>query len=172
MLNIKESQIFPKVQKSLDSLNEAVTLFENYLREDVASTPGDYYRARNLLKEGAAIFQEALKNAKKLLGPLPEYATVEFRNWRQEFLEKYHILAHSQELEECLLELHQDEFLTQIMEGEEIDALLNLHYHSQQEGNRKLAHIKVRIVLDKLSEVLIHAKELQKQALIKQKQAL
>ncbi len=172
MLNIKESQIFPKAQKSLDTLNEAVTLFENFLREDITTAPGDYYRARNLLKEGEAFFQEALKNAKKLLGPLPEYATDEFRNWRQEFLEKYHILAHSQELEASRLEMHQDDFLSQILEDEEIDALLNLHYHSQQEGNRKLAHIKVRIVLDKLSEILIHSKELQKQALIKQQKAL
>ena len=172
MLNKKDLQIFPKVQKSLDNLNEAVTLFEHYLREDVAAAPGDYYRARNLLKQGDSFFQEALKNAKKLLGPLPDYATEEFQKWRQEFLENYHILALCQELEACSLEMHQDEFLNQILEGEEIDALLNLHYHSQQEGNRKLAHIKVRIVLDKLSELLIHAKELQKQVSIKQQQAL
>ncbi len=172
MLNIKESQIFPKVQKSLDSLNEAIKIFENYLREDITPASGDYYRARNLSKEGEAFFQEALKNAKKLLGPLPAYATDEFRNWRLEFLEKHHILAHCQELEACRQEMHQDDFLNQILEGGEIDALLNLHYHSQQEGNRKLAHIKVRIVLDKLSEILIHAKELQKQALIKHQKAL
>ncbi len=164
----QEVHIFQKVQRSLDSLNESIELFENFLREDVATSPGDYYRARNLAKEGGAAFQEALKNAKKLLGPMPDYASDEFKAWRSEFLEKHNILAHCQDLEACRLEFHQDTFLAEIMSGEEMDALLNLHFHSQQEGHRKLANIKVRVILDKLNEMLIHVKELQKQALLKQ----
>ena len=164
----QEVHIFPKVQKSLDSLNESIGLFENFLREDIIASPGDYYRARNLAKEGEAAFKDALKNAKKLLGPMPEYASDEFRAWRTEFLDRHNILAHCEDLEACRMEFKQDEFLNEIMSEEEIHALLNLHFHSQQEGNRKLANIKVRMVLDKLNEMLIHAKELQKQALIKQ----
>jgi len=163
-----EAQIFPKVQKSLDSLNESIRLFEHFLSEGKPPSQADYYRARNLAKEGEIAFKDALKNAKKLLGPLPEYATEAFRAWRREFLEKHSILAQCQELEACRAELRQDSFLRWIMADEEIDALLNLHFHSQQEGQRKLENIKVRVVLDKLSELLIHSRELQKQALVKQ----
>jgi len=164
----QEAHIYPNVQKSLDSLDESIRLFENFLREDMAASSGDYYRARNLAKAGEAAFQEALKNAKKLMGPLPQYASEEFRAWRAEFLERNKILAHCRDLEACQLEFKQDPFLISIMSEEEIFALLNLHFHSQQEGNRKLANLKARVVLDKLSEMLIHVKELQKQALIKQ----
>jgi len=164
----QEAHIFPNVQKSLESLDESIRLFENYLREDTAVSPGDYYRARNLAKEGEAAFQEALKNAKKLMGPMPQYTSEEFRAWRTEFLEKHNILAHCQDLEACRLEFKQDPFLNKIMSEEEILALLNLHFHSQQEGNRKLANLKARVILDKLSEMLIHVKELQKHALVKQ----
>lgn len=170
MLKDQETHIVPNVHKSLDSLDQAIQLFENFLGEAAASAPGDYYRARNLLKQGEAAFQEALKNAKKLLGPMPEYATEEFRSWRAEFLEKHDILTHCQELENCRLEFHKDEFLSQVLNPEEIDALLNLHFHSQQEGKRRLENLKVRIALDKLNELLIHAQELQKQALIKHQQ--
>jgi hypothetical protein len=168
MLKMQEVHIFPKVQKSLDSLNESILLFENFLREDATIAPGDYYRARNLAKEGEAAFQEALKNAKKLLGPMPEYASDEFKAWRTEFLEQHNVLTHCKDLEACQIEFKEDEFLKEIMSEEEMLALLNLHFHSQQEGHRKLANIKVRIVLDKLNEMLIHVKELQKQALLKQ----
>ncbi len=168
MVKEQEVQIFPKVQKSLDSLNESIRIFEDFLRQDTQPSPADYYRARNLAKAGEIAFKEAVNNAKKLLGSIPEYATGGFRQWRKEFLEKHSILAHCQELGACRLELRQDRFLNQIMTGEEIDALLNLHFHSQQKGQRKLENIKVRVVLDKLSELLIHAQELQKEALVKQ----
>jgi hypothetical protein len=164
----KEKQIFPKVYRSHQSLQLSIQLFENFLDDSEASVPGDYYRARKLLKEGDTALQEALMNAKKLLGPMPEYATAEYKQWREEFLEKYQILAKCSELKECQSELSSDEFLSQLMPPEEVDAMLKLHFHSQQEGKRKLENIKVRIVLDKLHQMLTHAKELQKQALIKQ----
>jgi hypothetical protein len=163
----QEAQIFPKVQKCLDSLNESVLILEDFLREDVPSSPSNYYRGRNLAKEGESAYQDAMKKAKKLLGPMPDYATEEFRKWRAEFLEKHKVLAQSQELEACRQELRQDSFLIQLLSEQEIDAFLNLHYESQQEGKRKLENIKVRMVLDKLSELLIHVRELQKQALVK-----
>jgi hypothetical protein len=168
MIKEQEIQIFPRVQRSLDSLNESIRLFEDFLQEDSPPATADYYRARNLAKEGEAAFKDAVSNAKKLLGPLPDYATDEFRQQRKRFLEDHRILTHSRELEECRRELRQDGLLNDLMSGEEIDALLDLHYHSQQEGQRKLENIKVRVVLDKLSELLIHARELQKQAAVRQ----
>lgn len=170
MLKKQEAHIVPNIHKSLDSLNQSIQLFENFLGEAASSAPGDYYRARNLLKQGQTAFQEALTIAKKLLGPMPEYATEDYRAWRAAFLEEHHILTHCQELESCRVEFQRDEFLTELLNPEEIDALLNLHFQSQQEGKRKLENLKVRIALDKLSELLIHAQELQKQALIKHQQ--
>lgn len=164
----KEKQIFPKVFKSYHNLQISIQLFENYLDDSKSNMPGDYYRARKLLKEGDTAFQEALKNAKKLLGPLPEYATDEYKLWREEFLHKYNVLAKCSELQECRTELTRDEVLNELMPPEEIDALLQLHYQAQQEGKRRLENIKVRIVLDKLHQMITHAKELQKQALLKQ----
>jgi len=164
----KEKQIFPKVYRSFENLQLSIQLFETFLDDSKAGVPGDYYRARKLLKEGSAAFQEALKNAKKLLGPMPEYATAEYKQWREEFLEKYHILAKCSEFKECQAELITDDFLSQWMPPEEIEALLHLHFQSQQEGKRKLENIKVRIILDKLHQMLTHASELQKQALVKQ----
>jgi hypothetical protein len=172
MLKENEKQVFPKVQKSKESLEEAVRLFEAFLADNAMASGGDYYRARNLLKEGENFYHSALQNARKLLGEVPEYATEEFRKWRAEFLKKHKILIQTEELESCRMELKHDVFINQMMDPEELDALLNLHFVSQSQGKRKLAHLKVRITLDKLSELLIHARELQKQALIKQKQAL
>lgn len=163
----KEKQIFPKVQRSHDSLQQAIRLFEDYLDDGIPTVPGDYYRARKLLKEGAAAYQDAVSNAKRLLGPMPEYATEEFKHWREEFLTKYRILATCRAKPECEEELCNDENINQLIPPEEIQALVHLHYQSQQEGKRKLENIKVRIVLDKLHQMLTHGNELQKQALIK-----
>ncbi len=164
-------QVFPKVQRSKESLEEAVRLFEEFLADEAMMPGGEYYRARNLLKEGEGFYLSALQNARKLLGELPEYATEEFRKWRAEFLEQQKILIHCEELEACRMELKQDGFISRMMDPEELDALLHLHFVSQSQGKRKLAHLKVRIALDKLSELLIHARELQKQALVKQQRA-
>jgi hypothetical protein len=168
----KEKQIFPKVQRSHEHFQQSIQMFEDYLDDSNPSTPGDYYRARKLLKEGEIAYHEAIKNAKKLLGPMPEYATEEYKHWREEFLTKYRVLATCSELSECEAELSADEIISQIMPPEEIQALLQLHYQSQQEGNRKLENIKVRIVLDKLHQMLTHASELQKQALLKHQNSL
>ncbi len=168
----KEKQIFPKVFKSYNSLQLSIQLFEDFLDDTKSSVSGDYYRARKLLKEGDGAFQEALKNAKKLLGPMPEYATDEYRIWREEFLHKYNVLTKCTELQECQAELTADEVLIQLMPHEEIDALLQLHFQTQQEGKRRLENIKVRIILDKLHQMITHANELQKQALIKHQSSL
>jgi hypothetical protein len=167
MLRDQENQIFPKAEKSRENLEESIRLFETFLHDGASTATGDYYRARNLVKEGEGAYKEAVANARKLLGELPQYATDDYRRWREEFLRRHNILAQGREYEDCRRELSRDDFINRIMTAEEIDALLNLHFHSQQQGKRKLPHIKVRMVLDKLSEMLIHAKELQKQASVK-----
>jgi len=168
----KEKQIFPRVFKSYHNLQLCIQLFEDFLDDTISSATGDYYRARKLLKEGDGEFQIALKNAKKLLGPMPAYATDEYRRWREAFLTKYNVLAKCTEFQECQAELTADEVMSQLMPNEEIEALLQLHFQPQQEGKRKLENIKVRIILDKLFQMITHANELQKQALLKQQSSL
>lgn len=168
MKSDSEKQIHPKVVKCFESLDRSIQLFEKFLESGLTSTPAEYYKARNSLREGEKAYRDALKNAKKLLGPLPEYVTQDYQKWRDEFLEQHHILAKCQEYEDLRAELTGDEYLQELMTEEEIAELLHINYQNQQEGKRKLSNIKIRIILTKLNAKLSHAKELQKQALARQ----
>ncbi len=79
------------------------------------------------------------------------------------------MLAKTEEEQALLEELLQDEFLNKLMDKEEIRKFLRLNYASQQEGKRKLSHIKIRIIFDKLDELLAEAKNLQKRILSEKK---
>ncbi len=167
-----EEHIYSKVARGFSSVNKAAKLFQGFLDlEDTLIFP-DYYRARTMLREGEEAYKDALRNAKKMLGPLPAYVKEDYLKWREEFLEQNQILAKGNELEELRKELETSEFLNQWMTGEDIDKSLDQHYHSQQEGKRRLVNIKVRIILDKLKEVLINTKELQNQTMKKQQENL
>jgi hypothetical protein len=168
MSKIAEVQIFPKVSKSYEDIMMSIKILEDLLSEGTTFNSADYYRARNFVKSSESLFQEALQNAKKLLGPLPEYASEEFFKWRTDMLEEHHILARSQEYEELKSELLSDDTLKKWLSDEEIENLLKKHFQTQQEGKRKLVNIKVRIVLDKLQELISRAKDLQKEAFEKQ----
>jgi len=163
-----EEHIYSKVARCFNSVNKAAKLFQGFLDMEDTSIFPDYYRARTMLREGEEAYKDALRNAKKMLGPLPEYVKEDYLKWRAEFLEQHQVLAKNQELEELRKELETSDFLNQWMTAEDICESLDQYYHSQQEGNRKLANIKVRIILDKLKEVLINTKELQKQTMKKQ----
>jgi hypothetical protein len=158
-----EIQIFPKVSRCFEDLYAAVAVFEKFLNESSAFEMAEYYKARNYVKDADAQFQAALKNAKKYLGPLPEYASEEVMQRRAELLDKQKILAKSQEYEKLKSELLEDELLREWLSEEEIVALMEKHYQTQQEGKRKLANIKIRMVLEKLQSLLAQAKGMQKE---------
>jgi hypothetical protein len=164
MEKFAEAQIFPNVSKSFEEIRAAIRIFENLLAEGVAFNSADYYRARNFVKSGESLFQEALMNARKVLGPLPEYASEEFIKWRSEILEKRQILAKNKEFDVLKAELIDDETMNKWLTPDEITLYLEKHFHSQQEGKRKLVNIKVRIILSKLQEYILQAKDLQKKA--------
>jgi hypothetical protein len=65
--------------------------------------------------------------------------------------------------------LVNDEIMKAWLREEEIELFLQRHFQTQQEGKRKLENIKVRIVLDKLQELITQAKDLQKKAFEKQR---
>jgi len=163
-----EVQIFPKVTKSFEDINSAMAILARLIQEGAVFNPAEYYKARNSIKDAEALFQEALKNAKKLLGPLPDYASEDFLKWRSEILEKNRVLARSKGFDALKSELVEDVFLRKLMSEQEIALRLENHFKSQQEGKRKLINIKVRIVLDKLQEHLARAKDLQKKVFSKQ----
>lgn len=156
----------------MSSVQKAVGLLQQFLDETHAATSPEYYSARKFYKEGKAFYDEALENAKRLLGPMPEYVTDEYLRWRENLLENYHVLAKSQELKTLHAELSKDEFLNQLMSQEEIKHYLDLVYPTQKEGNRKVENIKVRIVFEKLLELLRQAEELQKKAQEKHQQEI
>jgi hypothetical protein len=162
-----ENLLYFRASDSFDSLHLAVETFENYLKEGVAAASPDYYRARNYLKDGEKFYQETFKEAKRLLGPLPPYSSSEFGKWREDYLSQHKILAESHELEAMKEELLHDEYLNQWMSREDIERLLLRNFEAQKTGKRRLPNIKVRLLLDRLNELIAQARELQKKAMEK-----
>jgi hypothetical protein len=172
MEKFAEAQIFPNVDKSFEELRAAIGIFKRLLGEGAVFNSAEYYRARNYVKSGKLLYDEALKNARKVLGPLPEYASEEFIKWREEICEKRNILVKSKELDELNKELLEDRNMNTWMTPDEIAFYLEKHFGSQQEGQRKLVNIKVRIILVKLQDTIHQAVDLQKKAFEKQPQNL
>jgi len=55
-----------------------------------------------------------------------------------------------------------------MMSAEEVEAYLEAYYDLQKSGKRKLANIKIRMILDKLALLVAEGQELQKTAQRKQ----
>lgn len=163
-----ENLIYQKAAKCWEYVNKAIGIFNDLLKDaGDFNTPG-YYKARNLLRDADNYLKEALQNAKKLLGPTPAYVSEDYQKWRDELLEEFHILAMSQEYADLRSELLADEFLREWMDEQSIELLLKKHFQAQQSGKRKLSNIKVRIILDRLEELINQAKELNNHAVQKQ----
>lgn len=157
-----ENQLYFKAGSCFDSFKLAVQTFEEYLKPEVPASHPGYYKARNYLRDGEAFFQETLKEAKRILGPLPAYSSPEFEKWRADFLVQHKILASSQEFEALKEELLNDEHLSQWLSQEDIARLVLKNYETQTSGKRKLANIKGRILLDGLSELIGRCLQLKK----------
>jgi hypothetical protein len=162
-----ENLLYFRASDCFDSLQLAVETFEDYLKERLGAASPDYYKARNYLRDGEKFYQETFKEAKRLLGPLPPYSAAETEKWRTEYLSQHKILAVSQELSAMKDELLSDDYLNQWMSKEDIERLLLRNFDAQKMGKRKLPNIKVRILLDKLNELIAQARQLQKKAMEK-----
>jgi len=163
-----EREIFIRAGRSFAVLSEAIQTFRGYLESNVASNVPEYYRARNLLKEGKAFYEQTLQDAKKLLGPIPIYAAKDFEIWRAQALVENKIVVQGQSIEELRAELTSDDFVKSLMSPEEIGVYLQAHFETQRSGKRKLANIKIRMALDKLAGLVAEGQELQKTAQRKQ----
>lgn len=163
-----EREIYIRASRSFAVLSEAIRSFQGYLEPHVAAGAPEYYRARNLLKEGKAFYDQTLQDAKKLLGPIPIYAAKDFEKWRSQVLIENKIIVQGQTLEELRLEFLSDDFINSIMRPEDVEEYLQAHFETQRSGKRKLANIKIRMALDKLAGLVAEGQELQKTAQRKQ----
>ena len=163
-----EREIYIRASRSHAVLSEAIQTFKGYLEAHVSASAPEYYRARNLLKEGKAFFDQTLQDAKKLLGPIPIYAAKDFEGWRAQVLVENKIVVRGETREELRSELVNDDFLKTIMTPEDIESYLRANFETQKSGKRKLANIKVRMALDRLATLVGEGQELQKTAQRKQ----
>ena len=163
-----EREIFIRAGRAYALLGDAIRTFRAYLDSHVAPNASEYYRARNLLKEGKAFYDQTLQDAKKLLGPIPIYAAKDFEAWRAQALIENRIVVKGQSIEELKAELTADEFLRGIMSAEEIASYIQARFEAQKSGKRKLANIKIRMALDRLAGLAAEGQELQKTAQRKQ----
>jgi hypothetical protein len=160
-----ENLVYHKASKCWEHVNRAIVILAKIVREEGPLNTPDYYKARNLLRDADGFLKEARENAKKLLGPVPPYASADYQKWRDELLEDFHILAMGREYEDLRSELVQDKFLSEWMDEESIVNYLKKHFQQQQSGKRKISNIKVRIILDRLEELIGQAHEMNKQAM-------
>lgn len=163
-----EREIYIRASRAFAVLSESIRTFQAYLEPGSAASSPEYYKARNLYKEGKAYYDQTLQDAKKLLGPIPIYAAKDFEKWRAEALVQNKIVVQGRTEEDLLRELVDDEFLKTIMGPSEIGAYLSANFETQRSGKRKLENIKVRMVLDRLAGLVRAGQELQQRAQRKQ----
>jgi hypothetical protein len=159
-----ENVLYFKAANCFDHLGLARTAFTEFLEGAGPEALSSYYRARNYLRDAEAEHADALKEAKRLVGPLPQYSVREFEKWRSDFLSQYKILAESQELSALKDELEKNGLVSQYMSPEDVQRLLDKNYETQKTGKRKLANIKVRIILDRLGELMKEVQGLARRA--------
>jgi hypothetical protein len=168
MLQKKEEVlVYLKASDCFECLNHSLEHLQKIKNEESESNEDDLYRARKFLNQGESCFKETLKNCKRLLGPIPDYASDEYYEWKDEILKEDEILAHGEDLKSLTEELEHDELLRKWMSQEEIDSFLNTHFESQQTGNRKLVNIKARLIIHKLDRLLQAAKKMQREVIQK-----
>ena len=163
-----EREIHIRATRSFAVLSEAIQTFRAYLEPQVPASAPQYYRARNLLKEGKAFYDQTIQDAKKLLGPIPIYAAKDFEQWRSQALIENKIIVQGQTQADLRVELENDDLLKSIMRPGDIEQYLQTHFETQRSGKRKLANIKIRMALDRLAGLVAEGQELQKTAQRKQ----
>jgi hypothetical protein len=155
-----QGDIFLHTAKCYDLLQTSILYFEDYTQKKLPPKAPEYYKARNLLKEGQELYEDILKRVKMLLGPLPPYSSPDIEAQRTQILAENKIIVMGQSLQEIQEELVKDSVLRAMMTEDEIRLYLKDHYLSQARGKRKLANIKMRMILDKLKALIAKGLEL------------
>jgi len=147
-----ENLLYVKAGSCFDLISLAQAAFVEFLKEPGTESQPKYYRARNYLRDAENAYNEAFKEAKRLVGPLPPYSSPEFERWRTEFVTQHSILAGGQDLNALKEELLKDGLVSQYIGPGDVDRLLSKNFETQRTGKRKLENLKVRIFFDKLGE--------------------
>ncbi len=163
-----EREIFIKASRGYEILRNALEVFHEYMKTESLPSSPEYYRARNLLKEGRVFCQDVVQVAKKLLGPVPVYAPREYEELRRQTLEENRVTVQGEDPGVLKSQLADDAFLRSMMSESEIDAYLRDHFEAQRSGKRKLMNIKARMMIDKLYALLEQCLTAQKEAQRKQ----
>ena len=159
-----ERDIYIRGARCYELLTKSIQSFKDYLGDRVPPNDPMYYKARNLLKEGKAFFDQTLADAKKLLGPIPVYAPKDFEQSRSRLLVENKIIVLGRTLEALTAELQDDDFVRTIMTPAEVADYTKAHFAAQSSGKRKLQNIKIRMALDKLASLYGEGLEFQKRA--------
>jgi len=163
-----EREIFIKASRGFEILGKALEAFRDYLKDETPPGSPEYYRARNLLKEGRSFCADVVREAKKLLGPIPVYAPREYEEMRRRTLEENRITVRGEDPEALKTQLAEDPIVRTLMSEGEIEAYLREHFETQSSGKRKLTNIKIRMLIDKLYGLAEQGHEAQKVAQRKQ----
>ncbi len=168
MMTQTEREIFIKASRGHEILQKALEAFRQYLQNETPASSPEYYRARNLLKEGRVFCEDVLREAKKLLGPVPVYAPREYEEMRNKTLEENRVIVHGEDPEALKQQMVDDALVRAMMSESEIEAYLRDNFEIQRSGKRKLANIKVRMMIDKLYALVAQGQAAQKAAQRKQ----
>lgn len=150
-----------KVSRCLDLLQASLKDLSS-LSEVAKIELNEYYRLRNQVREAKAIFEEVKKEARRLFGPPPPYATSDFEKLRQESLEKSRLIIKSEEKEKIAEEFFQDELVVRYFQPDEVRLFIDTQFESQRKGKRKLANFKARLFIERISRDLERAEDLVK----------
>lgn len=157
-----DKELALKTAKAIEDLRHASAVLRDCDAKALGTNAPEYYRARNLLREARTLFQEALTEAKKLMGPVPAYAPPDLAELKKRRLETSGLAAHGATAAELKAELGRDPFLLGIMTAGEIEAAVDRHFENQHSGKRKLENLKARVALDKLAAEIRDAEALDK----------
>jgi len=151
------------LKRCFELAHEALELMRACNVRSVKASSREYGQARAKFDEAQDHFEEALAFVKSLLGPqrVPEPPDEVERKRREAAAQA--LVASGRTLEELNLELSGDPLVQAVMTRPEIEEALARTYPSQSIGNRKMANIKARILLDKLQAKLVEAADLEKE---------
>jgi len=164
MSKTTENLLYIKAGSCFDLISLAQAAFAEFLQEPGTEALPKYYRARNYLRDAESAYNEAFREAKRLVGPLPPYSSPEFEKWRSEFVTQYSILAAGQDLDSLKDDLLKDGLISQHISPGDVDRLLAKNFETQRRGKRKLENLKVRILFDKLGELMSATQGLAREA--------
>jgi hypothetical protein len=151
------------IKRCFELAHEALELMRACNIGSVEPSSREFGVAQAKFDEAQDHFEEALAVVKSLLGPLPPQAPPDAAERRRQEAAARGLIVSGRTLEELNLELSADPLVQAIMTRPEIEEALARTYPSQSVGNRKMANIKARILLDKLQSKLVEAADLEKE---------